>query len=157
MVRKARIGDVREIQGILRHYAKQGKLLPRPLGELYTNLRDMFVFEDAGQVIACCSLHIFWENLAEIRSLAVKEPHQKKGIARELLDACISEARELGIAKLFTLTSEVKFFERLGFSLVTDKWRSLPDKVWHECTRRCAKYPDDCDESALVMEIGQQL
>src|SRR5208283_1705265 len=121
MVRKARIADVKEIQNILRTYAQEGKLLGRPLGELYTYLRDTFVFEDhTGRVVACCSLHIFWENLAEIRSLAVKESNQKKGIARKLVEACISEARDLGIAKLFTLTYEVEFFKRLGFSLVDD-------------------------------------
>jgi len=153
MVRKARIADVKEIQNILRTYAQEGKLLGRPLGELYTYLRDTFVFEDhTGRVVACCSLHIFWENLAEIRSLAVKESNQKKGIARKLVEACISEARDLGIAKLFTLTSEVEFFQRFGFSRVERE--SLEQKVWQECASKCTKYPDHCDESALLLDIA---
>ncbi len=155
MIRKARITDVKEIQNILRNYAQDGKLLARPLGELYTYLRDTFVFEDhTGRVVACCSLHIFWEDLAEIRSLAVKEPNQKKGIARKLVEACILEASDLGIAKLFTLTSEVEFFKRLGFSLVEDKDKFFPQKVWQECASKCTKYPDHCDESALVLDIA---
>ena len=156
MVRKARIADVRQIQNILRTYAQDGKLLARPLGELYTHLRDMFVVEDdTGQVVACCSLHIFWEDLAEIRSLAVVEPHQKRGIARKLVEACISEGRNLGIAKLFTLTTEVEFFERFGFSRV-EKDR-FPQKVYSECEKTCTKYPDFCDETALVMDLSEQI
>jgi amino-acid N-acetyltransferase len=154
MIRKARVGDVKEIQSILRTYARDGNLLARSLSELYTNLRDMFVFEDdTGRIIACCSLHIFWEDLAEVRSLAVREPHRKKGIARKLLEACISEGHDLGIAMLFTLTDRVELFERFGFSLV-EKDR-FPQKVYNECTN-CTKYPDFCDESALVLDLRER-
>lgn len=155
MVRKARIADVKQIQNILRTYAEEGNLLVRSLSELYTNLRDMFVFEDdTGQVVACCSLHIFWDDLAEIRSLAVMEPHRKKGIARKLLEACISEGKDLGVARIFTLTDKVEFFERFGFSLVDRD--GFPEKVYSECTN-CAKYPDLCDESALVIDLNERI
>lgn len=151
MIRKARIVDVIEIQKMLRDYAQSGKLLARSLSELYTNIRDMMVFidQDSDEVVGCCSLHIVWENLAEIRSLAVTESHQGRGIGRILVDSCISEAKELGLGRIFTLTYEVGFFEHLGFSPV-DK-NMFPQKVWADCLH-CPKFPN-CDETALVLNL----
>ncbi len=151
MIRKAKIADVIEVQAILRDFAQSGKLLARSLNELYTTLRDILVYvePEADQVIGCCSLHIVWENLAEIRSLAVLEAHQGKGIGRMLVQQCIQEAREIGIGRIFTLTYEVGFFEHLGFHLV-DK-NLFPHKVWVDCLN-CPKFPN-CDESALVLDL----
>lgn len=151
MIRKARIADVIEIQQMLRDFAQSGQLLARSLSELYTNLRDTFVYvdEETGEVIGCCGLHIVWENLAEIRSLAVLKSQQRKGIGRKLVEACIEEARELGIGRLFTLTYEVAFFESLGFRMA-DK-NMFPQKVWADCLH-CPKFPN-CDESALVYDL----
>jgi len=151
VIRKARTADVVEIHKILWHFAKAERLLARSLSELYTTVRDMVVFEDeVGHVAGCCTLHIVDEDLAEIRSLAVLESYQRRGIGRGLVDACIAEAKELGIRKLFTLTVEVAFFERLGFQTVSKE--GLPHKVWWDC-RHCAKYPDYCDESAMVLDF----
>jgi amino-acid N-acetyltransferase len=151
MIRKARISDVVEIQKMLRDFAANGNLLARSLSELYTALRDIIVFEDDNaQIAGCCSLHIVWEDLAEIRSLAVLETHQHQGIGRRLVEACISEAKSLGICRLFALTYEVEFFESLGFRLV-DK-NMFPQKVWADCLH-CPKFPN-CDESALVLDIA---
>jgi amino-acid N-acetyltransferase len=153
MIRKARIIDVIEIQKMLRDYAQSGKLLARSLSELYTHIRDMVVYvdEDLDQVVGCCSLPIVWEDLAENRSLAVPESHKGRGIGRVLVESCISEARELGIAKIFTLTYEVGFFEHLGFRPV-DK-NMFPQKVWADCLH-CPKFPN-CDETALVLDIPE--
>ena len=152
MIRKARTADVVQIHKILWHFAKAEKLLARSLSELYTTVRDMVVFEDEpGHVAGCCTLHIVDEDLAEIRSLAVVESHRRRGIGRELVNACISEAKELGIRKLFTLTVEAAFFESMGFQSV-DKEGGLPHKVWWDC-RHCPKYPDYCDESAMVLDM----
>jgi amino-acid N-acetyltransferase len=151
MIRKARIADVVEIQKMLRDFAETGSLLARSLSELYTTLRDIVVFEDeAGRIAGCCSLHIIWEDLAEIRSLAVLESHQHHGIGRRLVETCISEAKSLGICRLFALTNEVGFFEHVGFRLV-DK-NMFPQKVWADCLH-CPKFPN-CDESALVLDIA---
>ena len=151
MIRKARITDVVEIQKMLRDFAAEGTLLPRSLSELYSTLRDLVVFEDEkGQIAGCCGLHIIWEDLAEIRSLAVLKSHRRRGIGRRLVEACISEAQFLGIYKLFALTYEVEFFGHLGFRLV-DK-NLFPQKVWADCIN-CAKFPN-CDESALLLDIG---
>lgn len=151
MVRKANITDVRPIQQLLASYARQGKLLARSLSELYTHVRDMFVCVevDSGQVIGCCSLHIVWENLAEIRSVAVAEEYAGQGIGRRLVEAAIAEANELGIGRLFVLTYESDFFAHLGFHPV-DK-NSLPHKIWADCIH-CPKFPE-CDENAMILDL----
>ncbi len=151
MIRKARIVDVPQIQKMLVLFAQDGKLLARSLSELYTNLRDTFVAldDETGEVVGCCGLHIIWENLAEIRSLAVTDTLQGRGIGRLLVAACIEEARDLGIERLFTLTYEVGFFERVGFRVV-DK-NIFPQKIWADCLH-CPKFPN-CDEVALVLDI----
>jgi amino-acid N-acetyltransferase len=151
VVRKARTGDVVSIQKMLVAFAQQGKLLARSLSELYTNLRDMCVAEDpeTGQLTGCCSLHVVWEDLAEIRSLAVQESHQGRGLGRRLVEACMSEAEELGIKRVFTLTYETEFFQHMGFRIV-DK-NMFPQKVWADCLH-CPKFPE-CDEVALVRDL----
>ncbi|MBP8644987.1 MAG: N-acetyltransferase [Syntrophobacteraceae bacterium] len=151
MIRKAKTRDVVLIQKILSRFAQQERLLSRSLSELYTNLRDTFVAEDevTGQVIGCCSLHIVWEDLAEIRSLAVLDSHQGRGIGSRLVKACVEEAGQLGLRRLFTLTYETGFFERLGFRIV-DK-NIFPHKIWADCLH-CPRFPE-CDEVALVLEL----
>ena len=152
MIRKAKIGDVPGIQKMLGGFAQEGRLLARSLSELYTNLRDMFVYveEPTGEVVGCCSLHVMWENLAEIRSLAVQSHLQGRGVGRQLVDACVAEAKDLGIGRLFTLTYETGFFQRLGFQVV-DK-NIFPHKIWADCLH-CPKFPE-CDEVALVLDVG---
>ncbi|MGC9965768.1 MAG: N-acetyltransferase [Syntrophobacteraceae bacterium] len=151
MIRKARIADVVEIQKMLRDFADTGSLLARSLSELYTTLRDIVVYEgEDGRIAGCCGLHILWEDLAEIRSLAVLEPYQRQGIGRRLVETCVSEADGLGISRVFTLTYEVDFFKRLGFRAV-DK-NMFPQKVWWDC-HNCSKFPN-CDESALVLDLS---
>jgi amino-acid N-acetyltransferase len=152
LVRKAKLTDVHDLQQILAHYAREGKLLARSLSELYAHLRDMFVCVEpqGGQVVGCCALHIVWENLAEIRSAAVLESFKGRGIGRQLVEACIAEARELEIARLFLLTIETGFFEHLGFRIV-DK-NVLPHKIWADCIH-CPKYPE-CDETAMVLDLS---
>ena len=150
MIRKATIKDIKEIHTLLNRFAEKGALLPRSLSDLYDHLRDYAVFEEeSGTVVGVSALHICWEDLAEIRSLAVKEEFQGSGIGRRLLEFCLSEALTLGIYKVFTLTYEPGFFERLGFKQV-DK-SLLPHKVWADCVR-CSKFPD-CDEIAMIMEM----
>lgn len=151
MIRKAKINDVPHIQKMLAQFAKDGKLLPRSLSELYTNIRDTFVFSDPeiGQLTGCCSLHIMWENLAEIRSLAVLQAYQGRGIGRSLVTTCIEEARDLGIGRIFVLTYETEFFAYLGFQLV-DK-NIFPQKIWADCLH-CPKFPE-CDEVAMVLDL----
>jgi amino-acid N-acetyltransferase len=151
LIRKARIGDVREIQKMLATHAQRGELLPRSLSELFDNLRDIFVYADDSppQIMGTCSMHICWEDLAEIRSLAVRPSCQRRGIGRKLVEACISEAVTLGLYRVLVLTYQVQFFAKLGFSVV-DKGE-LPHKIWADCLK-CVKFPE-CDETAMVLEL----
>lgn len=149
MIRKAKITDVRHIQKLVEVFANKGEMLPRSLSDLYENLRDFYVYEAEGKVIGVCALHICWEDLAEIRSLAVVEEHGRRGVGTRLAKSCIEEARELGLKKVFALTYKPKFFEKLGFHEI-DKM-GLPHKIWGDCLK-CAKFPE-CDEIAEVLEL----
>ena len=150
-IRKARIQDVKQIHALLMHCARKEFLLPRSFNQLYSHLRDFFVLaeHDAPGIRGCCALSICWEDIAEIRSLAVNDDIQNQGWGGKLVEACLSDAVTLGIFKVFTLTYRPRFFERLGFAPV-DKER-LPQKVWADCIN-CPKFPE-CDEIALVMEM----
>ncbi len=145
-VEKAKISDVPQIYQLVNFFANKDEMLARPLSEIYENIRDYFVLRDGGQVAACAALHINWSDLAEIRSVAVAEGTQRKRAGTQLVEACLAEAKELGISTIFCLTYKPAFFESCGFSQV-DKMQ-LPRKVWTECYR-CPKFPD-CEEVALV-------
>jgi amino-acid N-acetyltransferase len=149
MLRKARITDVKEIQKLLSHFANRGDMLSRSLSELYEAIRDFYIVEDSGRLLGVSALHIVWDDLAEIRSVAVAEDAGRKGVGTEVVSACISEARELGLKKIFCLTYKPDFFARFGFTVV-DK-SQLPHKVWSDCIK-CVKFPD-CDEIAMVMDL----
>ncbi len=149
MIRKARMEDIKQIHGLLTYYADRKLLLPRSISSLYDHLRDFVVSDGNGGTIAgVCSLHISWENLAEIRSLAVIEAHQKKGLGALLVRTCLAEAAEFGITRIFTLTYQPGFFRKQGFKDI-DK-RELPHKIWSDCIN-CAMFPD-CNEEALMYE-----
>ena len=150
MIRKAKLNDIKEIQRLIKLYAPRGEVLPRSLSELYDHLRDFCVFVQNRKVIGICALHICWDDLAEIRSLVVEEADQNKGIGAKLVRACKKESRLLGVKRLFALTYQPEFFERLGFKRV-DK-AVLPHKIWTDCLK-CVKFPD-CDETAMLKELS---
>jgi len=147
---KARIKDVPQMHQLINYFAGKELMLPRPLSEIYENIRDYFVVRQGERVIACGALHVSWSDLAEIKSVAVAEQSQQQRIGAQLVEACLDEARELGIPTVFCLTYQPAFFEKFGFSQV-DKME-LPRKVWSECYS-CPKFPD-CDEVALVCNLG---
>jgi amino-acid N-acetyltransferase len=145
-VEKAKIPDIPQIQRLINDYAGKGEMLPRPLSELYEGIRDFFVIRDGERVVACGALHVSWSDLAEIRSVAVAEDSQGKGLGDQLVDACLREAAELGIKTVFCFTYQPDFFKRHKFADI-DKME-LPRKVWTDCFR-CPKFPN-CDETALI-------
>lgn len=149
MIRKATVNDVSAIQKLVNSHAQKGEMLPRSLGDICDNIRDFFIYEEDGEVIGCCALHVTWVDLAEVRSLAVASDYQRKGIGTILLDACIDDALNLSIKKLFALTYKLEFFEKMGFHKI-DK-SELPHKVWVACVN-CVKFPD-CDEIAVAKEL----
>ncbi len=145
-VDRARVGDATSMHQMISYFADKGEVLPRALSEIYEDIRDYFVVRKEGQVIACAALHVTWVDLAEIRSLAVGEQEQNQRIGSALVQACLEEAKVLGIPRVFCLVRKAAFFEKHGFKLI-DK-TELPHKVWAECYR-CPKFPD-CDEVALI-------
>lgn len=149
MIRQATIKDVATIQNTLDHYAQKGLLLPRSLSDLYDNLRDFVIYEKRGETFGVSALHVCWDDLGEIRSLAVMPPHTKQGIGRELVLDCEKEALKLGLKRVFTLTYQESFFASLNYQTI-DK-NQLPHKVWGDCLK-CAKFPD-CDEIAMIKEL----
>jgi amino-acid N-acetyltransferase len=151
-LRKARAADVAVMHRLINHFAERDEMLPRSLNELYENLRDYFLAADGDEVVACCALHVMWEDLAELKSLAVREDHQGKGLGSELVEACLEDARTVGMPRVFVLTYIPDYFERFGFGLVEKA--ELPQKVWAECIR-CPKFPD-CGEVSMLLEIGDR-
>ena len=153
MIRRARIDDVKKIYAILQHYSAKELLLGRSLSSLYDQLRDFLVYEDPQHkergIIGVCALHVCWEDLAEIRSLAVVEEAHGQGVGQALVQACLEDMQELGMSRVFTLTYQPGFFTKLGFRMI-DK-SELPHKVWSDCIQ-CPKFPD-CNEEALIREI----
>ncbi|MDP3879628.1 MAG: N-acetyltransferase [Dehalococcoidales bacterium] len=150
-VEKARITDAAQMHVLINYFADKGEMLARPLSEIYENIRDYFVVREGERVVACAALHVNWLDLAEIKSVAVAEECQRKGVGDLLIDACLKEAGELGIATVFCLTYKPAFFSRFGF-LQVDKME-LPQKVWTECYR-CPQFPN-CEEIALVYRPGE--
>ena len=146
---RARVGDASSVHQLISRFADKGEVLPRALSEIYDGIRDYFVVRKEGRIVACAALHVTWVDLAEIRSLAVDEQEQKQRIGSLLVEACIEEAKELGIPRIFCLVRNPAFFKRHGFQLI-DK-TELPQKVWAECFR-CPKFPN-CDEVALIRHL----
>lgn len=148
-VRKAFISDIPVIHELVNVYAGKGEMLGRSRSELYEGLRDFYVADLDGAIVGCCALHINWEDLAEVRSLAVYQDHQGKGIGKKLVKACLEEARKLGIGRVYALTYRPGFFEGLGFRPVAKE--TLPQKVWGDCLK-CPRFPN-CEEDALIWEV----
>jgi amino-acid N-acetyltransferase len=151
MIRKAKIKDIKAIHGLLQEYGKKGELLPRPLSVLYDHVRNFSVYvdEENDDILGCCALQFCWDDLAEIRSLAVHPNYLRKKIGSKLVEAMLLEAKSFGIKKVFALTYRQDFFEKFGFMEI-DKSK-LPLKIWADCIM-CVKFPD-CDETAMMKEM----
>ncbi len=148
-IRRARVTDVPAIHALVRGFADRELMLPLSFGEITDRLRDFHILETEAGVAGTVALHVTWERLVEVRSLAVAPEAQKHGYGRKLVEAAIRDARELGAGEIFTLTYVPEFFERLGFRRVDRS--TLPHKVWQDCVK-CTKFPD-CGEIALTLSL----
>ncbi len=148
-LRPARIPDAEQIVQLIARYANRGMMLHRPYGEVLENIRDFVVAVEKGRVVGCGALHVVWDDMAEIRSLAVAEEYAGRGIGRAIVEGLVEEARRLGLPRVFTLTYQQKFFEKLGFEVVERE--TLPHKFWKDCFK-CVKFAY-CDEVAMVREL----
>ena len=149
MIRNARLDDVPALQQLINSHAELGRMLFRSPANLYESLRDFKTYWHGDQLIGCCALQIVWADLAEVKSLAVKDHCQGRGIGSELLQAVIAEARQLHLPKIFTLTLEEQFFAKLGFKAVPKD--IMPMKVWSDCVR-CPRQ-DNCNEIAMILNL----
>jgi len=145
-VRNAKIADARAISALINCYAEHDKMLFRSLAEIYENLQMFLVAEEDETVVGCCALEIIWSDLAEIKSLAVAPAHKGRGFGRALVEAAVEQAQALGVPRIFALTLEPRFFEKIGFDVVPKE--DLPMKVWSDCAR-CPKQ-QQCDEIAVA-------
>ncbi len=151
MVRNAKISDAKVISALINCYAEHDKMLFRSLAEIYENLQTFLVAEQDQAIVGCCALEVIWSDLAEIKSLAVSPAQKGRGIGRQLVAGALEQARRLGVPRVFALTLEPKFFERLGFNTINRE--DLPMKVWSDCAR-CPKQ-QHCDEVAVALALSQ--
>jgi amino-acid N-acetyltransferase len=149
-VRSAKISDVKAIHALISSYAERDRMLFRSMADIYENLQAFTVAETDGEVVGCCALEIIWADLAEIKSLAVHNKNKEKGIGKMLVTAAFEQAAGLGVPRVFALTLEPEFFEKLGFEIVEKE--ALPMKVWSDCAR-CSKQ-QNCDEIAVLKNIS---
>lgn len=148
LYRKAKFSDVEAIYTLINSYANNGIMLPRSRNTLYETLRDMIVAEEHGHLVGVGGLHIIWHELAEVRAMAVEPMSARKGIGSEIVKRLITEGKDYGVKKIFTLTYKPEFFAQLGFKIITKE--ELPHKVWKDCID-CPKFPN-CDEIAMVLD-----
>ena len=121
-VRRARTGDVSAIAALLAPFVDARILLGKELVDLYEQVQEFRVAENLdGDIVGCGALHVMWEDLAEVRSLAVRKDVAGTGVGAAVLERLVADARELGVRRLFCLTFEVEFFSRFGFEPVTDE------------------------------------
>lgn len=144
--RKPTFNDVEAIYELVKEYANDGVMLARSRNTLYETLRDMIVAEDDGIIVGVGGLHIMWNELAEVRTVAVKPTAIRQGIGQKIVELLIEEGRVLGVKEFFALTYKPGFFKKLGFEEITKE--QLPHKVWKECID-CPKFPN-CDEIAMM-------
>jgi amino-acid N-acetyltransferase len=149
ILRRAHLADAPAIAGVMADYVIQGVLLPRPISELYQCIREFHVAERDGQVIACAALRVLWDDLGEVRSLAVHPDHHGQGLGKALVERVVADARALGLPRVIALTRDLGFFERCGFAAAPRE--SMPRKVWTDCVRCPRRHA--CDEVAVVMDL----
>lgn len=147
--RKPTFDDIEEIYNLINIHAQQGVMLARSRNTLYETLRDMIVAEEDGKIIGVGGIHIIWNRLVEVRSMAVLPDRVHQGIGSEIVKRLLEEARTLQAEKAFTLTYKLSFFQSLGFKTIVKD--DLPPKVWKDCID-CPKFPN-CDEVSMIRSI----
>ena len=154
LIRNATMADVSAVHRLITYHAEYNRMLFRSYADLYEHLRDFVVaiqtIDGREEIVGCAALELAWKDLAEIKSLAVDDRFRGQGIGTALVQTTMEEGRRLGLARVFALTREVRFFEKLGFSSVPRD--TLPHKVWTDCIR-CPLYAN-CDEVAMVRQLN---
>ena len=144
--RKASLEDSERIYELANYYAERGDMLSRARHQIYENIRDFIVAEEQGALVGMGALHVMWEDLAEIRTLAVVANHKRSGVGTRIVEALIEDGKALGVKKFFALTYQPEFFGACGF--IEEDKNNMPQKVWLECIN-CHKFPN-CDEICMT-------
>jgi len=115
IIRPAKTSDVKKIRAIVDTYAVERKLLSKETVTLFESVQEFVVAESDGEVVGCGALHVLWEDIAEVRTVAVVEQMHGKGVGHLILENILARAKEVGVKKVFCLTFETKFFGSHGF------------------------------------------
>ncbi len=148
-IRPATTTDVEPMRELIDRYAAEDRMLSRSSDFLHEHLRDFVVAEEDGAFLGCGALAVLTSDLAEVRSLAVHPDAGRRGVGRALVDACVGQARELGLRRVFALTLVPDFFERCGFTLTS--LGHLPEKSAEECPVCPKRFA--CDEQAMLLHL----
>ncbi|MBN2754237.1 MAG: N-acetyltransferase [Candidatus Goldbacteria bacterium] len=149
-VRKAMLEDAVFIHMAIQKYAAAADLLIKPLGDIYSQIREYFICEINGKPAGLIALHVYWSDMAEIRSFVVEKENRMAGAGGMLLKAAMAEAKKMGITKVFALTKIPDYFRKHGFK--DEEKAALPQKIWKDCLN-CPKFPN-CDESAVLYDFN---
>jgi len=115
IIRPARTSDIKAIRAIIDEYSASRRLLTKETVTLYESVQEFTVAESAEKIVGCGAVHVLWEDLAEVRTVAVFPEFKNKGIGTQLLEALLQKAKDLGVKRVFCLTFETKFFTKHGF------------------------------------------
>jgi len=148
-IRPARVEDVEAMRALIDRYAGEDRMLSRSRDFLVEHLRDFVIAEVDAEFMGCCALAVLTPDLGEVRSLAVRPEASGRGVGASLVDACVKQARRLGLRRVFALTLVPEFFERCGFTLTS--LGRLPEKSASECPV-CPKR-SKCDEHAMLLHL----
>ncbi len=148
-IRHAKVSDVKSIHNLVEHYANNKEMLHRSLNAIYENIQEYVIAEENNIIIACGALHVSWDNLAEIKALAVAPDYVGKGIGKQIVKVLENNAINLDVTRTFALSFKPEFFIKLGYTVVPKDM--LPQKIWSECIN-CYLFPD-CGEVPLIKDL----
>ena len=146
-LRKANVQDVPDLTELIN---RDQTILPRSQHYVFDNLRDFIVAEEDGQIVGCASLHVLWENIAEIRAMTVAQQKMGNGLYRELVEHLLEDGKTVGVQQIVALTQNPELLVDFGFSLVGRN--DVPQIVWKECIN-CVHFPD-CLEKPVLFDLG---
>lgn len=152
-IRPAKVQDVKQMHKIIEFYADNKEMLHRSLNSIYENIQEYVVAEEKGKIIACGALHVSWDDLAEVKALAVEKSYARKGIGTKIVKTLEQNALALGIYATFALSFKPEFFKKMGYEVISRE--ILPQKIWSECIN-CHLFPD-CGEVPLIKELSSKV
>ncbi len=151
-IRPAKVQDVKQMHRIIEFYADNKEMLHRSLNSIYENIQEYVVAEVKGKVIGCGALHVSWDNLAEVKALAVERSYARQGIGTKIVKTLEQNALGLGIFTTFALSFKPAFFQKMGYEVISRE--VLPQKIWSECIN-CHLFPD-CGEVPLIKDLSNK-